>query len=35
VCEHVDGGGAVIFTSHQASRFGASQHNLDLGRYAV
>lgn len=35
VREHVGGGGAVLFTSHQASRFGASQHNLDLGLYAV
>ena len=35
VREHVGGGGAVIFTSHQSSRFGGLQHNLDLGRYAV
>ena len=35
VREHVGGGGAVIFTSHQASRFGGLQHNLDLACYAV
>ena len=32
---HVNGGGAAIFTSHQPSRFGALQQDLDLGQYAV
>jgi heme exporter protein A len=30
---HVASGGAVLFTSHQQSRFGAQQHDLDLARY--
>ena len=30
---HVASGGAVVFTSHQQSRFGARQHDLDLARY--
>ena len=33
--EHVSAGGAVIFTSHQASPFGASQQQLDLMYYVV
>jgi len=33
--EHVSAGGAVIFTSHQASPFGASQQQLDLMRHVV
>ena len=32
---HVNGGGATVFTSHQPSRFGALQQDLDLGQYAV
>ena len=32
---HVNEGGATIFTSHQPSRFGALQQDLDLGQYAV
>ena len=32
---HVSGGGATVFTSHQPSRFGALQQDLDLGQYAV
>ena len=32
---HVSGGGAAVFTSHQPSRFGALQQDLDLGQYAV
>ena len=31
--EHIQLGGAVLFTSHQQSRFGAQQHNLDLSLY--
>ena len=33
IVEHVQLGGAVLFTSHQQSRFGAQQHNLDLSLY--
>jgi len=33
--EHVSAGGAVIFTSHQASPFGASQQQLDLMHHVV
>lgn len=32
---HVNAGGAAVFTSHQPSRFGPLQQDLDLGRYAV
>ena len=32
---HVSAGGAVIFTSHQPSRFSELQQDLDLGSYAV
>ena len=32
---HVNAGGATVFTSHQPSRFGPLQQDLDLGRYAV
>jgi ABC-type transport system involved in cytochrome c biogenesis ATPase subunit len=32
---HVGTGGAVIFTSHQPSRFSELQQDLDLGNYAV
>jgi heme exporter protein A len=35
VRSHVNGGGATVFTSHQPSRFGALQQDLDLGQYAV
>ena len=35
VREHVNAGGAAVFTSHQPSRFGPLQQDLDLGRYAV
>ena len=35
VREHVNAGGATVFTSHQPSRFGPLQQDLDLGRYAV
>ena len=31
----VNAGGATVFTSHQPSRFGPLQQDLDLGRYAV
>ena len=34
IAGHVASGGAVLFTSHQQSRFGAHQHDLDLTRYA-
>lgn len=34
IAEHVQTGGAVLFTSHQQSRFGALQHTLDLDQYA-
>ena len=34
IAGHVASGGAVLFTSHQQSRFGAQQHDLDLARYA-
>jgi ABC-type transport system involved in cytochrome c biogenesis ATPase subunit len=33
IAEHIQLGGAVLFTSHQQSRFGAQQHNLDLSLY--
>ena len=33
--QHVADEGAVIFTSHQPSRFGAQQQNLDLAAYVV
>ena len=33
--QHVAAEGAVIFTSHQPSRFGESQQNLDLAAYVV
>ena len=33
--QHVADKGAVIFTSHQPSRFGAQQQNLDLAAYVV
>jgi heme exporter protein A len=33
--QHVADEGAVIFTSHQPSRFGARQQNLDLAAYVV
>ena len=32
---HVSTGGAVVFTSHQPSRFSELQHDLDLANYAV
>ena len=32
---HVSTGGAVVFTSHQPSRFSELQQDLDLGSYAV
>ena len=35
VRRHVNAGGAAVFTSHQPSRFGPLQQDLDLGRYAV
>ena len=35
VRRHVNAGGATVFTSHQPSRFGPLQQDLDLGRYAV
>lgn len=35
VRRHVNSGGATVFTSHQPSRFGPLQQDLDLGRYAV
>ena len=35
VHRHVNAGGATVFTSHQPSRFGPLQQDLDLGRYAV
>ena len=35
VRRHVNVGGATVFTSHQPSRFGPLQQDLDLGRYAV
>ena len=35
VRRHVGAGGAVIFTSHQPSRFGELQQDLDLAHYAV
>ena len=35
VRHHVNGGGATVFTSHQPSRFGELQQDLDLGQYAV
>ena len=34
IAGHVASGGAVLFTSHQQSRFGAQQHDLDLAQYA-
>ncbi len=33
--EHVDQGGAVIFTSHQPNRFGERLRVLELGQYAA
>ncbi len=33
--EHVDGGGAVVFTSHQPNRFAGRLNVLDLADYAV
>jgi heme exporter protein A len=35
VRRHVNAGGATVFTSHQPSRFGPLQQDLDVGRYAV
>jgi heme exporter protein A len=35
IAEHIQLGGAVLFTSHQQSRFGAQQHNLDLSLYVI
>ena len=35
VRRHVNAGCATVFTSHQPSRFGPLQQDLDLGRYAV
>ena len=35
VRDHVNAGGATVFTSHQPSRFGALQQDLDLGQYVV
>ena len=35
VRRHVNAGGATVFTSHQPSRFGPLQQDLDLGRYVV
>jgi heme exporter protein A len=34
IAGHLESGGAVLFTSHQPSRFGAEQRNLDLAGYA-
>lgn len=33
--QHVEAGGAAVFTSHQPSRFGALQHDLDLAQYVA
>ncbi|GIS24505.1 MAG: hypothetical protein CM15mP125_1920 [Gammaproteobacteria bacterium] len=35
VRDHVNAGGATVFTSHQPSRFGVLQQDLDLGQYVV
>lgn len=34
IAAHADAGGAVVFTSHQANRFGERLRLLDLSRYA-
>ena len=33
IAGHLERGGAVLFTSHQPSQFGAQQRNLDLAGY--
>jgi len=33
--EHVQAGGATVFTSHQPSRFGALQHDLNLAQHVA
>lgn len=35
IAEQLAKGGAVLFTSHQQSQFGAQQQNLDLAQYAT